>query len=143
MTRQTENPPAIVPEAQQAGIASRIFACAKPCVWTLRMLMALITGVEGGRWFRLFDKVFSERNLLAACQQVTRKKGAPGVDHVSTEEFTRQIPENLWQLSDSLKDGTYLPQDIRRVHIPKPGTHETRPLGKFPRFAIGSCRRRL
>ncbi len=129
MTRQPELPPAIVPEAQQAGIVTRLYACAKPCVWTLRMLMALITGVEGGRWFRLFDKVFSERNLLAACQQVTRKKGAPGIDHVSTDEFTRQIPENLWQLSDSLKNGTYRPQAIRRVHIPKPGTNETRPLG--------------
>ena len=129
MTKRTEDPPATVPEAQQAGIAARLMACAKPCVWTLRMLTALITGVEGGPWFRLFDKVFSERNLLAACQQVTRKKGAPGVDHVTTDEFVRQIPECLWQLSDALKDGTYQPQGIRRVHIPKPGTNETRPLG--------------
>lgn len=129
MTKRAEDPPAIVPEAQQAGIASRLMACAKPCVWTLRMLTALISGAEGGPWFRLFDKVFSERNLLAACQQVTRKKGSPGVDHVTTEEFVRQIPENLWQLSDTLKEGSYRPQAIRRVQIPKPGTKETRPLG--------------
>lgn len=129
MTRRTEDPPATVPEAQQAGIAARLMACAKPCVWTLRMLTTLITRAEGGPWFRLYDKVFAERNLLAACQQVTQKKGAPGVDHVTTEEFTRQIPENLWQLSDALKEGTYRPQEIRRVHIPKPGTNETRPLG--------------
>lgn len=93
------------------------------------MLTTLITGAEGGPWFRLFDKVFSERNLLAACQQVAQKKGVPGVDHVTTTEFVQQIPESLWQLSDSLKDGTYRPQAIRRVHIPKPGTNETRPLG--------------
>lgn len=129
MSRRTEDQPAIVPQAQQAGIAARLYACVKPCVWTFRMLTALITGVEGGRWFRLFDKVFSERNLLAACQQVTRNKGAAGVDHVTTAEFARQVPENLWQLSDSLQSGTYKPQAIRRVHIPKPGTTETRPLG--------------
>jgi len=129
MTEGTEDTPATVPEAQQAGIATRLMACAKPCVWTLRMLTTLITGAEGGPWFRLFDKVFSERNLLVACQQVAQKKGAPGVDHVTTTEFVQQIPESLWQLSDALKDGTYRPQEIRRVHIPKPGTNETRPLG--------------
>lgn len=129
MSKQTENKPAIVPKAQQAGIAGRLWTSAKPCVWTFRMLTTLIEGVEGGTWFRLYDKVFSERNLMAAFQQVHLKKGAPGIDHVTTEEFGRQIPENLWQLSDSLKGGTYRPQAIRRVHIPKPGTTETRPLG--------------
>lgn len=93
------------------------------------MLTTLITGVEGAKWFRLFDKVFAERNLFAAFQQVARNAGAPGVDHVTVDEFGRQVPENIWQLSDALKDGTYRPQAIRRVHIPKPGTNETRPLG--------------
>ena len=93
------------------------------------MLTALEQGVEGGKWFRLFDKVFSERNLLACFQQVARNKGAAGVDHVTTEEFGRAMPENLWQLSDALREGTFRPQAIRRVHIPKPGTKETRPLG--------------
>ena len=129
MDRRTEDTPAAVPTAQQAGIAGRLMMLAKPCVWTLRMLTALIAGVEGGLWFRLYDMVFAERNLLAAFQQVSRNKGACGVDHVTTDEFARQIPENLWQLSDALKDGTYRPQEIRRVHIPKPGTTETRPLG--------------
>ena len=102
---------------------------AKPCVWTTRMLTALIQGVEGGKWFRLFDKVFSERNLLAAFQQVARNDGAPGVDHVTAREFERQLPDSIWELSDRLKTGAFQPQAIRRVHIPKPGTSETRPLG--------------
>jgi len=93
------------------------------------MLAALVKGVEGDKWFRLFDKVFSERNLMTAYQQVAEKKGAAGVDHVTVEEFGRQIPENIWQLSDALKADTYQPQAIRRTHIPKPGTNETRPLG--------------
>lgn len=93
------------------------------------MLTTLLQGVEGDRWFRLFDKVFSERNLLAAFQQVARNGGAPGVDHVTTSEFERQLPDSIWELSDRLKSGTFQPQCIRRVHIPKPGTTETRPLG--------------
>ena len=83
------------------------------------MLTALIEGVEGGKWFRLIDKVFSERNLLTAFQQVASKNGAAGVDHVKVDEFSRQVPENLWQLSDALKAGTFRPQSIRRVNIPK------------------------
>ena len=93
------------------------------------MLTALITGVKGAKWFALYDKVFAERNLLAAFQQVAKNGGAPGVDHVTNQEFEHQVPENIWQLSDSLREGTYRPQAIRRVHIPKPGTNETRPLG--------------
>lgn len=93
------------------------------------MLTTLIEGVEGGKWFRLFDKVFAERNLLAALQQVAQNDGAPGVDHVTVAEFTRQLPDSIWELSDRLKRGAFRPQAIRRVHIPKPGSSETRPLG--------------
>ena len=93
------------------------------------MLTALEQGVEGGQWFRLFDKVFSERNLWAAFQQVARNDGAPGVDHVTTRQFERQLPDSIWELSDLLKSGTFKPQAIRRVYIPKPGTREKRPLG--------------
>lgn len=131
MAKRTEQPPATVHQAQQAGAATPhpLWWIAKPCVWTTRMLTTLITGMGEQKWFRLFDKVFAERNLFAAFQQVAKNDGAPGVDHVSVAEFARQVPENIWQLSDALRDDTYRPQAIRRVHIPKPGTQETRPLG--------------
>jgi RNA-directed DNA polymerase len=129
MTRREEDPSAKVPPAQQAEAAHPVWRCAKPCVWTVRMLTTLVEGVEGGKWFRLFDKVFAERNLLAALQQVAANDGAPGVDHVTVREFTRQLPDSIWELSDRIKAGTFEPQAIRRVHIPKPGTTETRPLG--------------
>ena len=131
MNKHKEDQPVSVPLAQQTGSAPphRLWWIAKPCVWTARMLTTLISGIEGAKWFRLFDKVFAERNLIAALQQVAKNDGAPGVDHVTVTEFARQVPENLWQLSDSLKDDTYRPQAILRVHIPKPGTNEKRPLG--------------
>jgi RNA-directed DNA polymerase len=93
------------------------------------MLTALEQGVKGTKWFRLIDKVFSERNLLAALQQVAANRGAAGVDHVSVDEFARRLPDSIWELSDQLKAGTYQPQAVRRVQIPKPGSNETRPLG--------------
>ena len=82
----------IVPLAQQTGATfpeQEIFSrwgWVEPYVWTARMLTTLEQGVEGGKWFRLFDKMFSERNLAVALQQVAKNKGAPGVstgeDHV-------------------------------------------------------------
>jgi RNA-directed DNA polymerase len=129
MTRPTEHNPATVPMAQQAGETLSRWQWVEPTVWTVRMLTALEQGVEGGKWFRLFDKVFAERNLLAAFQQVASKRGAAGVDHTTVTQFERALPEAVWEVSDQLKNGTYRPQSIRRVHIPKPGTTETRPLG--------------
>jgi RNA-directed DNA polymerase len=93
------------------------------------MLTALEHGAKEDKWFRLMDKVFAERNLLAAFQQVAANDGAPGVDHVTTRAFERQLPEAIREVSERLRAGVYQPQAIRRVQIPKPGTCETRPLG--------------
>jgi RNA-directed DNA polymerase len=129
MTRRAEDRSATVPLAQQAEEIPAMWRWVEPTAWTIRMLTALIQGVKGEKWFRLIDKVFAERNLFAAFQKVAKKRGAAGVDHETVAGFARRIPEVLWELSETLKTGTYTPQAIRRVHIPKPGTNETRPLG--------------
>src|SRR6266576_279525 len=109
MTRQTEDKPATVPLAQQAGAIPAEWLWVKPCAWTIRMLTALITGVKGQKWFRLIDKVFAERNLWAAFQQVAEKKGAAGVDRVTVDQFEKQLPDSVWELSDQLRAGAYRP----------------------------------
>jgi RNA-directed DNA polymerase len=93
------------------------------------MLTALEQGVKGGVWFSLMDKVYSEDNLFAAYCQVAANDGASGVDHITTEEFGRVLETNLEKLGDQMRNGTYVPHDIRRVWIPKPGTKDKRPLG--------------
>jgi RNA-directed DNA polymerase len=93
------------------------------------MLTALEQGVKGGSWFSLIDKVYASANLDAACTKVTANGGAAGVDHVTTGEFDRQRETNLTKLQQQLRDGSYHPQAIRRVWIPKPGSREQRPLG--------------
>src|SRR5207253_8522408 len=56
--------------------------------------------------------------------------GAPGVDHQTIEMFEARLEENLEQISESLKGGSYRPQPVKRVWIPKgPDSHEQRPLG--------------
>jgi RNA-directed DNA polymerase len=129
MTKRPEDKSAIVPLAQQAEEILSRWRWVEPCAWTVRMLTTLEQGVEGGTWFRLFDKVFAERNLWAAFQQVAQNGGAPGVDHVTVQDFEKRLPDPIWELSDALKAGQFTPQVIRRVQIPKPGSTETRPLG--------------
>jgi RNA-directed DNA polymerase len=93
------------------------------------MLIALEEGVKGGVWFSLMDKVFAERNLRSAAAKVVANRGAAGVDHVSVEAFMNDLDANVGKLTRSLSNGSYEPQAIRRVFIPKPGSHEQRPLG--------------
>lgn len=132
MDERTEDRSAAVPNEDRAKQVEEIrarWAWVEPAVWTTRMLTALEEGVKGGVWFALIDKVFAERNLRAAFQQVAKNDGAAGVDHETVQAFERQLTETIRWLSEKIRTGTYTPQPIRRAHIPKPGTNETRPLG--------------
>jgi RNA-directed DNA polymerase len=130
VTKPTEYKPGAVPERdiRDGEIVAR-WSWVEPTVWTLRMLTALEEGVKGGKWFSLIDKVHPVRTLNAAFFQVAENKGAAGVDHVTVESFKLHRDENLTKLSEDLRNGTYLPQQIRRHYIPKPGSNEKRPLG--------------
>jgi RNA-directed DNA polymerase len=98
-------------------------------VWTERMLTALVRGVQGGRWFRLIDKVYAGRTLMVAAEKVTSKETAAGVDHITTKAFAAHLDEEVRKLGEALRTGAYRPQAVRRTWIPKGGTKELRPLG--------------
>lgn len=130
MTRPRERQPPTVPEtATQDGDVRLRWRWTERAVWTERMLTALEQGVKGNCWFSLIDKVYSGENLHAAFHQVAANRGAPGVDHVTVEQFEHAAEANVVRLRDELRAGTYRPQAVRRVQIPKPGSRETRPLG--------------
>jgi RNA-directed DNA polymerase len=124
-----ELPSAVPATAQQDGEVWSRWAWTEPAVWTERMLTALEEGVKGGKWFRLIDKVYAESNLLAGYGKVAANGGAPGVDHVTVEVFGDGVEANVGKLKAALHGGTYEPQAIRRVYLPKPGSNEQRPLG--------------
>jgi RNA-directed DNA polymerase len=93
------------------------------------MVTALEQGGKGGVWFSLIDKVYAPGNLAAAAAKVAANQGACGVDPVTVEQFSRPATEKLRNRGEQLRQGTYRPQALRRVWIPKPGSTEERPLG--------------
>lgn len=93
------------------------------------MMAALHNGVKGGRWYSLIDKVYDRRNLVAAFAKVKANKGAAGVDHVSIEQFDKDLEARLDALQRTLRERSYKPSAIRQVLIPKPDSQEKRALG--------------
>jgi RNA-directed DNA polymerase len=92
------------------------------------MVSALENGVKGGRWYSLMDKVYAPAALSAAWARVRANGGAAGVDGVSVERFAARSEVYLAELATALREGSYRPQPVRRVDIPK-GDGRTRPLG--------------
>ncbi len=101
---------------------------AEASIWTDRMVSALGNGVKGGKWFSLIDKVVRPATLDIAWQRVARNKGAAGVDGQGIERFSHQSERYLAALQASLANGSYRPNLVKRVDIPK-GDGQTRPLG--------------
>ena len=126
--RPTESAGVRAIATQVAEIRSR-WAWVEPTIWTDRMLTALETGVKGGVWYSLMDKVESIPNLRSAFRRVRKNGGAAGVDRITIEMFEERLEENLTNLRKALSEGRYQPAAVRRVWIPKPGSREKRPLG--------------
>jgi len=75
----------------------------------------------------LMDKICSVENMTDAWRQVRsnlrveQRPHSRGVDMVSIQEFERNWAENMADLIQSLKDGSYWPMPLRRVEISKGG----------------------
>jgi group II intron reverse transcriptase/maturase len=66
--------------------------------------------------------------LMKEAYRSLRKKAAAGVDEVTWSEYGVRLDERLLDLEQRVHRGSYHPQPVRRVHIPK-GDGRTRPLG--------------
>jgi RNA-directed DNA polymerase len=117
------------PEPRQGGDIRARWAWVEASVWTARMLKALETGMEGGKWFRLIDKVWSEKNLQSALEQVLCNGGSAGIDGRSAALVGRQREEEIAILHRQLRAESYKPEAVKRVWIPKQGSAQKRPLG--------------
>src|SRR5690554_451584 len=76
----------------------------------------------------LLEQILSRDNLNRAYKQVKRNKGAGGIDGMQVDELLPYLREHKDELIQSLRDGKYRPQPVRRVEIPKENG-KTRKLG--------------
>ena len=82
------------------------------------------------RFYTLSDKIWREDVLKAAWQAVRRNGGSAGVDGETVAAIeARGVGKWLGELAWDLQTGTYRPQAVRQVLIPKKQAGQTRPLG--------------
>ncbi|MBI2540018.1 MAG: group II intron reverse transcriptase/maturase [Deltaproteobacteria bacterium] len=67
------------------------------------------------------EEVIERDNLREALRRVKANKGSPGVDGMRVDEVAGYLKEHWPGIRQQLLSGTYKPQPVKRVEIPKPG----------------------
>ncbi len=67
----------------------------------------------------IIDKVIADDNLWSAYRKVRSNKGAPGIDGITVYQLKGHMEKYFKPLKRKLRDGTYQPQPVKRVAIPK------------------------
>jgi RNA-directed DNA polymerase len=68
----------------------------------------------------LMEKVCSRDNLNKAFQRVKSNRGSAGVDQMTVDQLGPWVSANKSELINSLLDGSFVPQPVKLVEIPKP-----------------------
>lgn len=76
----------------------------------------------------LLERIIDRNNLNQAFKRVKANKGSHGIDGMKVDELLQYLKENGDSLRQSLLEGSYKPNPVRRVEIPKPNGMK-RPLG--------------
>ncbi|WP_338105706.1 group II intron reverse transcriptase/maturase, partial [Microvirga tunisiensis] len=76
----------------------------------------------------MMERIVARDNLKKALAQVRRNKGAPGVDGMTVDDLAAHLKDHWPEIRAQLLNGTYQPQPVRRVDIPK-ASGGTRGLG--------------
>jgi RNA-directed DNA polymerase len=69
----------------------------------------------------MLEEILDYRNIQKALQQVMSNKGAGGIDGMETGELPEWLEASWIGWKKSILEGTYCPQPVRKVEIPKPG----------------------
>ncbi len=77
----------------------------------------------------LLEQILHRNNLNNAFKRVKSNKGAHGVDGIGVNGLLQYLKDNGDQLKQSILDGKYRPNPVRRVEIPKEDGKQKRKLG--------------
>ncbi len=76
----------------------------------------------------MLEKIISNENLNEAFKLVKQNKGNHGIDKIGVDELLPYLRRYGEELKQSIINGSYKPNPVRRVEIPK-DNGKTRPLG--------------
>jgi len=65
------------------------------------------------------ESIVERNNMRRALEQVRRNKGAPGADGMTVDALASHLKKHWAAIRAQLLGGTYQPQPVRRVEIPK------------------------
>jgi len=77
----------------------------------------------------LLEKILDRDNLNVAFKKVKSNKGAGGVDGMRVDELLQYLKDNKENLIQTIQDGKYRPNPVKRVEIPKEEKGKVRKLG--------------
>jgi RNA-directed DNA polymerase len=93
------------------------------------------------RFHALYDKLARSDVMWRAWVDVATNQGAPGIDGISIADVEAGGAEGVRRFLDGLaaqlREKTYRPKPLRRVHIPKPGRPGRPGRSAFPRSPTG------
>jgi RNA-directed DNA polymerase len=69
---------------------------------------------------QVMEEVCGRENLLRALRRVKANQGSPGIDGMKVGELPGYLKQHWPAIREQLRSGTYRPQAVRRVEIPKP-----------------------
>src|SRR6476661_2180986 len=78
---------------------------------------------------RILEDICERANLKEALRQVRSNKGSAGVDGMTVDQLADYLKQHWPAIREQLLNGTYEPQPVRRVEIPKPDKGGVRKLG--------------
>jgi RNA-directed DNA polymerase len=71
----------------------------------------------GEQWM---EEVCEQENCKQALARVKANKGSPGVDGMTVHDLPGYLKQHWPAIREQLRNGTYVPQPVKRVEIPKP-----------------------
>lgn len=69
---------------------------------------------------RMTEEICEQENCREALRRVKANKGSPGIDAMSVDDLPGYLVQHWPEIRAQLLSGTYQPQPVRRVEIPKP-----------------------
>ena len=79
-----------------------------------------MTESPAGNGEQLMEEVCERNNCLQALKRVRTNKGSAGIDGMSVGQLPGYLKEHWPAIREQLLGGTYRPQPVKRVEIPKP-----------------------